>query len=249
MSFILDALRKSDAERQRAVTPGLSDVRYAAHRARRNIWLPILVVVLAANAVFLAVQWFGRDGAPVSPAPAVPAASPPAALPPAAEAPAADIRPLAREAEFGEPLLEPDVEAGFAAPPGPVPAPVVLEAAEIPAALATDTAGAPAALPAATPAAPAPPAAPPQPASPSRIVAGNDLPTAEELMGSGALNIPMLNLDLHVYSEAPAGRFVIINAQKYKEGGQLAEGPRVESITMDGVILSSKGRRFTLSRK
>ena len=56
MSFILDALRKSDAERQRAVTPGLSDVRYATRRSKRNIWLPILVAVLAANAVFLAVQ-------------------------------------------------------------------------------------------------------------------------------------------------------------------------------------------------
>ena len=87
------------------------------------------------------------------------------------------------------------------------------------------------------------------PATPSRILAGNDLPTAEQLMGSGALNIPMLNLDLHVYSEAPAGRFVVINSRKYKEGGQLSEGPTVESITKDGVILSNQGRRFTLSRK
>ncbi len=60
-------------------------------------------------------------------------------------------------------------------------------------------------------------------------------------MGSGGLNIPMLNLDLHVYSEAPAGRFVVINAQKYKEGGKLTEGPTVESITKDGVILVESG--------
>lgn len=230
MSFILDALRKSDAERQRAVSPGLSDVRYAAQRSKRNIWLPILVVVLAANAVFLAVQWLGRDAAPVPPPPAVvpevAATSPPTAdLPPAA-----DIRPLAREAEFGEPLLEPDVESEFLAPPGappdPVVAPVVVEAAE-------------AMLPAATPA----------PARPSRILAGDDLPTAEQLMGAGSLNIPILNLDLHVYSETPAGRFVVINSRKYKEADQLSEGPTVEAITSDGVILSSQGRRFTLSRK
>lgn len=248
MSFILDALRKSDAERQRAVTPGLSDVRYATRRSKRNIWLPILVAVLAANAVFLAVQWLGRGEAPVaqSPptAPGAAGTSPPAAVlsgPAGPAAPAADIRPLAREAEFGEPLLEPDVESEFAAPPDPaagaVPAPVVMETAEGP--------------PPVDPAAgltPAPqPAAPP--ATPSRILAGNDLPTAEQLMGSGGLNIPMLNLDLHVYSEAPAGRFVVINAQKYKEGGKLAEGPTVESITKDGVILSNQGRRFTLSRK
>jgi len=245
MSFILDALRKSDAERQRAVTPGLSDVRYATRRSKRNIWLPILVAVLAANAVFLAVQWLGRGAAPVaqSPptAPGAAGTSPPAVVLPEPAAPAADIRPLAREAEFGEPLLEPDVESEFAAPPDPaagaVPAPVVMEAAEGPPAIDAAASLTPAPLPAAPP------------ATPSRILAGNDLPTAEQLMGSGGLNIPMLNLDLHVYSEAPAGRFVVINAQKYKEGGRLPEGPTVESITKDGVILSNQGRRFTLSRK
>ena len=59
----------------------------------------------------------------------------------------------------------------------------------------------------------------------------------------------MLNLDLHVYSETAAQRFVIINARKYKEGSQLAEGPQVETINPEGVILTIAGRRFTLSRK
>jgi general secretion pathway protein B len=239
MSFILDALRKSDAERQRSVTPGLSDVRYATQRARRNIWLPILVAVLAVNALFLAVQWLGRDETPATTTPGLPdvaGPSQPAAALPEPVPPASEIRPLAREAEFGEPLLEQDVEGEFAAPAGPVPAPVVLESAEMPA--AGDPSGDPA---------PAPVAAPP--ARPSRIVAGDDLPTAEQLMGSGSLNIPVLNLDLHVYSDTPAGRFVIINSRKYKEGAQLSEGPKVESITTDGVILSNQGRRFTLSRK
>lgn len=241
MSFILDALRKSDAERQRAVTPGLSDVRYAARRQRRNIWLPILVAVLAANAVFLGMQWRGRDATPAGAPPAVaPAVAPELAATtrPTAAPPAADIRPLAREAEFGEPLPEPEVENEFAAPAGPVPAPVVAEAAAGPAA---------GLIPAPTPT--PTPAPAPSPATPSRIVAGNDLPTAEELIGSGALNIPLLNLDLHVYSATPASRLVVINARKYKEGNQLSEGPVVESITTDGVVLSNQGRRFTLSRK
>jgi general secretion pathway protein B len=249
MSFILDALRKSDAERQRAVTPGLADVRYATGRAKRNLWLPILVAVLAVNAVFLAVQFLRRDEAPVAhsgpPAAEAPGTSPPAAVLPAPEPPAADIRPLAREAEFGEPLPEPEVESQFGDPPGPVPAPVVVEAAEGPPAIDA----APGLPPAAEPA--EPPAGQPatERATPSRILASNDLPTAEQLMGAGGLNIPMLNLDLHVYSETPAGRFVVINSQKYKEGGRLPEGPTVESITKDGVILSNQGRRFTLSRK
>lgn len=255
MSFILDALRKSDAERQRAVTPGLSDVRYATRRTRRNIWLPILVAVLAANMVFMAVQWFGRRDAvpaaapasavPIPVAPVTPVPSAAVAVAPAVPVPEANIRPLAREAEFGEPSLEPEMapemenELATAAP-------VVVEGPEQPVAT-----GATAALPSGNEPVPATPqAAPPAaPAKPSRIVAGNELPSAEQLIGSGALNIPILNLDLHVYSDKPAGRFVVINSRKYKEGGQLSEGPTVDSITRDGVILVHNGQRFSLSRK
>jgi general secretion pathway protein B len=239
MSFILDALRKSDAERQRAATPGLADVRYAARPARRNVWAPILALVLAANAVVLAVVYFRGDPAP-------PAAAPAGAVAPAPPAGGAEqatpIRPLARETEYPEALPELDVEGEFAPPAAPatagdaapVPAPVVMEAPEPPS--ATDAPG-------------LPPAAAAAPAVPSRIVSGNELPTAGQLMATGGLNTPVLNLDLHVYSDAPAGRFVVINTRKYKEGGQLAEGPTVEAITVDGVILSNQGRRFTLSRK
>lgn len=241
MSFILDALRKSDAERQRAATPGLADVRYAARPARRSVWVPVLAVVLAVNAVVLAFLFLRDRPEPAAPAPAPAGPVEPAA--PAAAAEPAPIRPLAREAEFPEALPDVDVEGEFAPPAtagtSPVPAPVVMEAPELP-----DPGAAPA-PPVATPA-PAPAGPPP---APSRIVSGNELPTAEQLMATGALNTPMLNLDLHVYSDAPGGRFVVINSRKYKEGGQLSEGPRVESITRDGVILSIQGRRFTLSRK
>lgn len=217
MSFILDALRKSDAERQRAATPGLADVRYATPRSRAAAWwLPILVVVLAANVAFMALQWFERRTEAPAPEPAL--ASP--AVAPEAPPPR-EVRPLARESEYGEPLFEPAAEA-----PGLAEAPVE------------------------TPESPPPVSAPaPAPAKPSRIIEGNDLPTAEQLIGSGKLNIPLLNLDLHVYSERPASRFVVINARKYKEGARLSEGPTIESITISGVVLSSEGRRFTLPRK
>jgi general secretion pathway protein B len=239
MSFILDALRKSDADRQRTVTPGLADVRYAVRRQRRNLWLPILVVVLAANVVFMGLWWFSRDTKTpaVAEAPAiyVPPASdqPPAMTAPVVEPePPADIRPLAREAEFGEPQLE--AELTRETEPAPLPLPETAPQVTAMAALPPE-------LPTVVP-------TPPMP-TPSRILAGNDLPTAEQLIGSGVLKTPMLNLDLHVYSETAAQRFVIINSRKYKEGGQLAEGPQVETINPEGVILTIAGRRFTLSRK
>lgn len=226
MSFILDALRKSDADRQRTVTPGLADVRYATRRQRRNVWLPILVVVLAANLGFMALWWFGRDTetptVPAAPAVSVPEASDqqPATMAPVVEpAPVAEIRPLAREAEFGEPQLEAELTREFAPPPLPLPESAPPEPLPI------------------------------TPPTPSRILASNDLPTAEQLIGSGALKSPMLNLDLHVFSETAANRFVVINSRKYREGGQLAEGPIVETINPEGVVLAIAGRRFTLARK
>jgi general secretion pathway protein B len=251
MSFILDALRKSDAERQRSAAPGLADVRYAPRPQRRSVWVPILVVALVANMLFMAVQWFGNRGTQPDPAaapqgevagaPAVPA-TPPAAPP--ADAPPA-IRPLAREAEFGEPEPEPPPAGNYpAAPAPPRPVPGMVEA-PVP-----DTGPLPAVAPPAIPATvPAAPANSSPPARPSRILSGNDLPTAEQLIGSGSLNIPMLNLDLHVYSQQPARRFVVINTRKYREGAQLTEGPTVEAITAEGVILANQGKRFTLARK
>ena len=50
MSFILDALRKSETERQKKAAPGIVDSHYQRPDKRRNIWLPLLVVILAANA-------------------------------------------------------------------------------------------------------------------------------------------------------------------------------------------------------
>ena len=227
MSFILDALRKSDAERQRTAAPGLADVRYAGRRVRQSIWIPILAAILAANVVLMGVQWFGRGSDSPAAATSDPTPSTPTVAAPAPASPEA-IRPLAREAEFGEPLLEPEADGEFirelppvvVAPPVPLPLPT-----------------APAVAPVMTP------------TTPSRILAGNDLPTAEELIGTGALNMPLLNLDLHVYSDKPGSRFVVIGSRKYKEGSPLSEGPTVESITPDGVILAYQGRRFTLARR
>lgn len=242
MSFILDALRKSDAERQRAATPGLADVRYARRPSRRNIWLPLLVVVLLVNIGFMGVQWFNRQ----NPAPSPAATGDSSAISEAADArspgpaaadsgpPAAAIRPLARENEFAElrPPYTPEPEL-------PVVAPPVRVTAEAPAAGSTPP-------PDAAPLA-ATPAVRPDPFP--RITPTDTPPPMEQLIGAGKLDVPMLNLDLHVYSSQPAKRFVMINSHKYREGDRLAEGPLVESITTDGAILSSQGQRFTLARK
>jgi general secretion pathway protein B len=256
VSFILDALRKSDAERQRAATPGLADIRYARRPTRRSLWLPLLAVALVANLAVMGVQWLRRPAAapaappaaaaPATDAPAAPVAVAPAPAPVVPRAPAPAVRPLASETEAIEepaaavdPLdadLPPEALAALELPiedPAPIPAPAVPPPAVPPPAVPPPAVAAPA------------PATPP-PAAASRIRDVPTLPTADQLIAAGTLKVPSLNLDLHVFNADPARRFVIVNGGRYREGATLREGPTVAEITSDGVVLDNQGTRFTV---
>ena len=73
--------------------------------------------------------------------------------------------------------------------------------------------------------------------------------TIDELRLNGTLQLPDLHLDIHVYAEDPAERFVFINMKKHRESGQLPEGPVVAEITHDGVVLEHRGLTFLLPRE
>lgn len=57
MSIILDALRKSETERQRSEAPGLADARFIASPGRRSLWVPIVAIILFANLVLMGLWW------------------------------------------------------------------------------------------------------------------------------------------------------------------------------------------------
>ncbi len=71
-------------------------------------------------------------------------------------------------------------------------------------------------------------------------------PTMMELIVAGT-DLPELSLELHVYSATASERFVRINSASYREGEVLTDGPRVLSITTEGVILAYRGQSFLLS--
>jgi general secretion pathway protein B len=75
------------------------------------------------------------------------------------------------------------------------------------------------------------------------------LPTISEMNLSGAQALPELHLDVHVFATRAAERFVYINMRKYHEGATLQEGPTIERIRRDGVILNYQGLRFLLPRQ
>jgi len=230
MSFILDALKKSEIERQRQTVPGLMDSRSRERRNRLPVWALALGALLAVNLLVLAFLLIKKSASPTT-------VSRPAQTLSAPEVKAEDSPSAADH-------FSPLDSAPVYAPEIPVPASGSAAAREPPIAHATPAEG------------------PGKPAvrstrHPDPVLTEEDaqadsqevLPSISEISLSGAQALPELHLDVHVYATNPADRFVYINMRKYHEGAVLQEGPTVERIRRDGVVLNYQGLRFILPRQ
>ena len=251
MSFILDALKKSENERQRQVGPSLADVQIRQRRGDKPWWvvavgallvlnLGVLLVVLmrdgdanssarkSGNAATSATAPSTNDARPGTQAPLPASASRmPRGNPPVDASTNPAVHSLADEAGSFEPGVAPEAEPQLAAAGNVPDGPPMVRPIE-----------APAVAPA-----PAQPAQAAQPAQDQEV-----LPTPNDLAAGGTA-LPDLHLDIHVYSAKPADRFVFVNMRKYTEGQALKEGPTLERITPDGAVLNQHGLRFLLPRQ
>lgn len=239
MSFILDALKKSEGERQRQAGPALFEMRQAAPRRGWPLWALALGGLLLANAIVL-VWFLSRTKTAAPPTAAAPAVStaPDAAAPaavPAVSAPAA-----AGAAVQAAPILPPASGTRAAPEPAddmlPPPPPSYLSdnrpnPADYEAALPRNSAGAQTV----------------QAQRDAQFEPG-DAPSLAELPASVSGQIPPLRLDFHMYSPEPSRRFVQINGRQMREGDSLPEGVRLDRITTTGVVMSFRGTRFDLER-
>lgn len=121
MSYILDALRKADAQRERDPARGIhaqpATLSSPANHAEsgNRFWLTGIALVVGAALLAAAMWWFGWLGRPAAPAVGV-AAAPAAVTPPP---PATELLPAAPPA-LPAPVAPPAREA-----PKPAPAPAV----------------------------------------------------------------------------------------------------------------------------
>ena len=60
------------------------------------------------------------------------------------------------------------------------------------------------------------------------------------------LDLP--RVDIHVYSDEPQRRFILVNLEKYREGERLASGLVLEEILPDGMVMSYQGERFRVEK-
>lgn len=219
MSFILDALRKSELERQRQSGPSIAELPVARDDRRLPVALLAIGVLLAVNVAVLMYFLLNEDAAPAAQAPAATVATVPAA---AAPPQAAGAAPLPLPLPAADSALADEVATEESLP-------------ELPAAQA--------------PEAPDPTLLPDAPyAAPGGVTYSAPPPSIETLPPQAAAGLADLSVDLHIYSTDPARRAVFVNGRRYTEGMALAEGPMVEQITRDGVVINHRGQRFLLPR-
>lgn len=274
MSLILEALRKSEAERRRGQAPGLFVEQVAVpsrRRAKTPAWTWALMGLLAA----VLVAWAWREFATRSPAAVDPTATGPQPTE-AAGAASDSVPPVPTSANPAVPHVGP-ADPGLAASPEPrtPPDPQTQTAIPAPPAPSTASANTPRTTVAATaetsavvspPAAAVPPrsgspapgsstgpvdtnAPTPTPDTAATSAPENEfLPRLSELTGDERSYLPALKLTMHVYAEDPAQRFVILDGRRLREGDRAADGVALEAIRRDGLVLSVNGRRVLLAR-
>jgi len=248
MSFILDALKKSESDRQRQNGPALFEVKVAPPRTHLPAWAIAIAVLLVVN---LGVVMWMLMRHPVHNAPAAQAPAPPQVSAPPALASATGPAPVLTTAPSTPPAPAPEPSAGTGAVASALPS------------LSAGAAGAAASAPSASPGtdggnpddyAPAEEAPPAAPASGSlsgrvRRATASGVPLYQDAAATPGTQIPQLRLDLHVFAARAQDRFVMINMHKVHEGDTLPEGVHVDSITPEGAVLSYNGSRFLLPRE
>ena len=234
MSYILDALRKAEAERERGSVPGINaqpafaGARPGGSPPRSRLWIVVLVLGIAL-AIAVAAALFLLSGRGATNDVATPVAKAPMPAPTVPAAPVAMTPPVAQPT------------------PAPLPAPASQSVAAVaPPVQVTPPPAAPAvrkprpATPAAAPAS----AAVPVPAAPKaeeRVYAVSELP--DDIRRQ----LPQLSVGGSVYSPTPANRLVIVNGQVLHEGERINPELTVQQIRVNAAVLSFKGYRYLLA--
>lgn len=251
MSYILEALKKSDRERKQGEVPDLQSVHghrsgHAKGERRFSLWMWLLVGgVLGLSA--LALYW-GTQRNKLALEEKISALEesvvqlkeqpvtmvvPPAALheeiaPPAAEVEAGDdpalVQPPAPAAEAGAKPFVMAIEADTGLEPKHVQAPVPAEKTVI-----------------------RPEDLPPKAAPEDGAETAENLPLLKDLPPSVQKSLPQLKLAGHVYSKDGARRMIIINNRICREGDLVENQLYLEQILWEGVVLRYQELRFRMN--
>ena len=250
MSYILDALRKSEQERQRGQVPDLNSYQDipAPVETARNIWPWVAAAAVVINLVVILMVWAPWRAAEVSDTglarqAVVPAAGASSAAP-ARQQQDSEPAPVARAATTPAPQQQ--VAAAPAVRPAPQPTqPVPARSEPVPTTVVEDNRPQIQAQPTIV--------SPDQPELPVQSTVENTpapnvayMPQLEELPANERQGIPDMTFSSHMYSSIPRYRSVIINGKRLKEGDYFTPNLQLREITDKGVIMSNGGTLFSV---
>jgi len=252
MSYILEALKRADAERDRGAVPTLHSHALPpapAAPARMPVANWVAAIAVLALVVGAALWWtLGRQPAAVVLSPAVPAANVAVAPPAVAMLPT----PLPVPAPPPVATTQTTRPAAAATPrkttetPRPAPATKPEAKARDVAQTAPTTPAAPAATaPRGTAATAATPPAS-APASAGAPSTQGVIYNVSELPDDIRSQLPKLNISGATYSAQAAYRMLIVNGQVLHEKDEPAPGLTVDTIRQNDVVLRYKGYRYSV---
>lgn len=230
MSLILDALKKSEAERLRGQVPTLlsplpsvvgNTISQNKYWRSKMIFITLLIILflfVLSTAAYLYMKMLAAKSPSVEPAP---------------------TNQSAEQTNRPKPVEIPAL-APIVVVPMPIPIPIEKPVAPI-TTIAAPLPAPPLIKPQATPA-PLASAAIIMQVGPETLIASlSELPTEQRQQ------LPALKLSMHVFSAEASKRFAIIDGQRVNEGSVLGTAV-VEQIRQDGVVLSVQGQSYLLPR-
>jgi general secretion pathway protein B len=219
MSYILEALKKAQAERALGSAPSLHAMPLhpveapARSKGAASLWIGLVVGLLVAGSAWM-VWRSGDSKAPEAPQPVAPQAAPVAT--PTPLAPPVKLAPM--PSEPSRPVVTPPV--AVAAAPQVAPPPAQQAAPQ----------------PARAPAAAAALAAPEE-----------KLPTQRELPEAIAREVPLVAIGGYVYASNPADRLLLVDKVLRHEGEELAPGLVLEKLLPKAAVMNYKGYRYKIA--
>ncbi|MCK9387721.1 MAG: general secretion pathway protein GspB [Sulfuritalea sp.] len=237
MSYILEALEKSDQLRQKGATPTLMSIPLPLEETRQRTFPWLLALTAIVFIAGLLIGWLqpwqsGHPAATVVPTEGEAVTNVPAAL----TAKNAPVEPVAASSRTAGQVPVPKTLSASVPSPVALPAlrqvPPKVASSAISPALAVKTPAVAVREPES--AAPAKPAA----ATEQNVIAKSELPPAilQEL--------PAMSVSLHAYSAKASNRLVSVNNKFLQEGEALIPGLILEQVTPKDMIFSYKGFRF-----
>lgn len=277
MSYILQALRKSEQERQRGSIPNLQSAQTIPGHSREkpSFWQPLLVGALVINAAAM-IYWlhpWREEGAVIqtasTPAPQhatlepdskKPSGNPPLSAPPPPQQQASlrkNLTPLNGRSATVRQTSAPEAFPVGKTKKGDEPSSVQKQWLKITPSnprtqnLAPGIQTTVQAVSSGKPAAASRTSASsqPKPATPAaKDMPEPEVPSIHGMPVNVQKNLPAILISAHIYSEDQETRMAIINDKTLREGQSVAPGLVLEEITRNGVILNFQGHRFHLGK-